>query len=151
MRMFSGMRPKAFSRMRPRSKAALVLGAMLLTVGQIALLSASINGATALAEDELTGVPVPTADTGAISAAAESCPALTGARLAGQLMMASGFESETQDGNGVAGLIKPVWQRRAPYPGANRGDREANIIALAHHMCDLVADSRGAGARRSLV
>ncbi|WP_432838048.1 discoidin domain-containing protein [Dactylosporangium sp. CA-092794] len=84
----------------------------------------------------------------AIAAAAGSCPALTPARLAGQVMANSGFDARTRGnggGEGIAGLNSAAFTRWAPWPDANRGDEAANIVALAHQMCDLVGNLRLAG------
>ncbi len=83
----------------------------------------------------------------AINAAAASCPALTGPRLAGQLMANSGFSAAATmagGGHGVAGLNDQAWQRWAPRPKVQRSDDEANITALAHGMCDLIGQARAA-------
>ncbi|WP_432838016.1 discoidin domain-containing protein [Dactylosporangium sp. CA-092794] len=83
-----------------------------------------------------------------INAAALSCPALTPARLAGQIMVNSRFDAGARNadgGEGIAGLTPAVWTRWAPWPDANRGDQAANTTALAHAMCDLVGNLRLAG------
>src|SRR5262249_26799402 len=74
-----------------------------------------------------------------------SCPALTPARLAGHIMAVSQFDvnAKTRNGGeGIAGLTAQEWQRWVPGPDAKRPDPAANIVALAHWGCDLVAQLR---------
>ncbi|TDC38971.1 hypothetical protein E1211_05575 [Micromonospora sp. 15K316] len=98
----------------------------------------------ATAEDVHTGRPVPASQVQVISAAALACPALTPARLAGQVMAESGFDpaARTEGGAGVAGLSDRVWDEWKPGADARREDPEANIVALAHYMCDLAGRVR---------
>ncbi|MFC3499563.1 ricin-type beta-trefoil lectin domain protein [Micromonospora krabiensis] len=95
-----------------------------------------------------SGRPAPASELPTIAAAARSCPVLTPARLAAQLMAASAF-SPTADaeggGRGIAGLTDTVWDTWKPGPAARRDDPSANIVALAHHMCDLSGQVRQAG------
>jgi hypothetical protein len=103
--------------------------------------------ATAGAAAALAGLPVPPGLLPAISTAAQSCPELTGPRLAGQLMTASRFNPHaTAPGgrSGIAGLTTAQWQQWAPAPGTPRSDTAANITALAHDMCDLAGQARAA-------
>ncbi|MEW2444492.1 hypothetical protein [Micromonospora marina] len=96
----------------------------------------------------LTGRPIPADQLPSIQAAALSCPALTPARLAGQIMAASAFDrnAHTADGGaGVAGLTAAQWSRWRPSADARRADARPNIVALAHQMCDLVGQVRAAG------
>jgi hypothetical protein len=80
--------------------------------------------------------------------AASSCPTLTPARLAGQVMVASNFGSQPvpamREGGatGIAALTPEQWRKYAPWPGANPSDPEASITALAHAMCQLVGQAR---------
>ncbi|MFJ8582320.1 S8 family serine peptidase [Micromonospora sp. NPDC093277] len=97
---------------------------------------------------ELVGRPVPTDQLPAVQAAALSCPALTPDRLAGQVMAASGFGADVRSatgGTGTAGLTAEQWERWKPAATARRADPKANIVALAHAMCDLVGQVRRAG------
>jgi hypothetical protein len=90
---------------------------------------------------------VPAGQLPAINAATVSCPALTGPRLAGQLMANSGFSATATmagGGHGVAGLSDQAWGRWAPRADAQRSDDGANITALAHVMCDLIGQARAA-------
>src|SRR5690606_28937174 len=90
-------------------------------------------------------VPVPADQLAAIRAGALSCPILTAPRLAAQVMAASAFNprAATPDGAaGVAGLTDRVWRQWKPSPDALRGDAGANIIALAHLVCDLAGHVR---------
>ncbi|HWS33517.1 MAG TPA: RICIN domain-containing protein [Actinoplanes sp.] len=83
--------------------------------------------------------------------AADSCPALTPARLAGQVMAASQFSGNAvagfsaAGGRGVAGLTSQAWRKWAPWPEAEQTDNKANVVALSHAMCDLVGQLRVVG------
>lgn len=79
----------------------------------------------------------------ALTAAADSCPALTPARLAGQVMATTGFQG-TPEG-GVAGLSAAEWDVWKPWDGAQPDDEAANLLALAHLTCDLVGNLRASG------
>jgi hypothetical protein len=72
--------------------------------------------------------------------AAKSCPTLTPARLAAQVMAKTGFEP-TPDG-GIAGLTAKQWKTWAPSADSSPADREASLLALAHLTCDLVGQVR---------
>jgi hypothetical protein len=91
-----------------------------------------------------TVLPIPAPYYNLIVGAAESCPMLTTARLAAQLMANSGFDpSAKADGReGIAGLTDQAWQRWVPWPNADRADPDANITALAHQMCDFAGQLR---------
>ena len=94
------------------------------------------------------GRPVPDGQVVIIEKAALSCPALSGSRLAGLLMAESGLNPEARDAEGrqgLAGLTDEMWQRWAPVPGAPRADTGANVVALAHRICDLAGGARLAG------
>ncbi|MFG1873185.1 hypothetical protein [Micromonospora arborensis] len=110
---------------------------------------ASAGFGTATAEDaQLAGRPVPAGQLEAIAAAAHACPVLTPARLAGQLMAASGFDANAKAANGgteVAGLTDAAWNTWKPASTSQRSDPAANITALAHLTCDLVGQVRQAG------
>ncbi|MEV4812087.1 ricin-type beta-trefoil lectin domain protein [Micromonospora avicenniae] len=107
---------------------------------------AAVSGfGAATADDMRTGRPVPASQVQTISAAALACPALTPARLAGQVMAASGFDPAARTeggGTGVAGLTDAVWDEWKPGADARREDPAANIVALAHYMCDLAGQVR---------
>lgn len=126
------------------------VAAVLGLIGLAALgVVATAGFGTATAEDSrLVGQPVPAELLPTIQVAALSCPALTGARLAGQVMAASGFDNNAQaapGGAGIAGLTAADWDRWKPAVSAQRNDPKANIVALAHLVCDLVGQVRQAG------
>jgi len=126
-----------------------------LALGAVSL-CAAVTGATVTAAAGVTGAPVPAVLTGlpvpadqlqAINTAAASCPELTAPRLAAQVMEASGFNPDATTaggGSGVAGLTAAQWQQWVPAPGAARTDVTANILALAHDICDLAGHVRAA-------
>ncbi|WP_433388622.1 RICIN domain-containing protein [Micromonospora sp. KLBMP9576] len=89
------------------------------------------------------GRPVDAATAQTISLAALSCPALSGPRLAAQLMANSGFEPAAA--GGVAAMPAAAFGTWAPWPRAEARDLTASVHALAHHMCDLVGQARVAG------
>ena len=128
-----------------RRRAIIVVAVLLFVVFGVA---ASSGFDIATAEDAMEpGRPVPANQVQPIAAAALSCPVLTPARLAGQLMAASGFNvnARTADGGvGVAGLTEASWNTWKPRPTANRADPAANIFALAHQVCDLAGQVRQA-------
>ncbi|MEV6636990.1 RICIN domain-containing protein [Actinoplanes sp. NPDC051470] len=128
-------------RMRARAEIA-GLTALLLACGTVAALEV----APAIADPHrLIGGPVPDGDVQTIVSAALSCPSLTPPKLAAQLMENSGFANRTAGGvKGVAGLTDEQWQRWKPWSYARRGDRQANIVALAHGMCETVGQLRAA-------
>ncbi|MFI7432242.1 ricin-type beta-trefoil lectin domain protein [Micromonospora haikouensis] len=120
-------------------------GVLVLALAVLAGFAASAGFGTATAETVREGRPVPADQAQMIAQAALSCPTLTAPRLAGQLMAASGFDPDARTdngGSGVAGLSDELWQRWRPWPDAPRLDVAANIVALAHHMCDLVGQLR---------
>ncbi|HWB36478.1 MAG TPA: hypothetical protein VHA75_10690, partial [Rugosimonospora sp.] len=118
----------------------------------LAMTAASVVGlgATfAASEPPVTaqGLPVPASLRQPIAAAALSCPTLTPARLAGQLMATSHFDTDAtfaNRGRGVAGLSDAEWKKWAPAPQAARTDAASTVLALAHEMCDLVGAVRAA-------
>ncbi|MET7394088.1 hypothetical protein ABZS66_11390 [Dactylosporangium sp. NPDC005572] len=117
--------------------------------GAVVLLAvvAVVAGLTGGRERPPVGLPVPVDQVSVIDAAAHSCPTLSPVRLAGQLMADTGFDTNvgaTSGGAGVAGLTAEQWDQWAPWPQAMRLDPAANIVALAHHMCDLVGQLRAA-------
>jgi Ricin-type beta-trefoil lectin domain len=89
--------------------------------------------------------PVPVEYQAAVVAAASSCPALTPARLAGQIMEESAFNPDATNGRGgrgLGGLTDDAWAIWRPNEDAARLDPVANIQALAHRTCDLVGQVR---------
>ncbi|MEV4813065.1 hypothetical protein [Micromonospora avicenniae] len=128
-----------------RWTAALLLLALAGAAGVVA--SSGFGRATAGQAPQLVGLPVPAGEARMVAAAALSCPALTPARLAGQLMAASGFDAgaQTSVGSGLAGLSDASWERWKPTVVAHRADHAASITALAHLTCDLVGQVRQAG------
>jgi hypothetical protein len=93
-------------------------------------------------------VPVPGNLKPAIADAARSCQVLTFARVAAQVMSVSEFDDHAaiqRGGNGIAGLTDAEWTHWMPHPTAVRGDSAANIVALAHEMCDFVGLVRTGG------
>ncbi|MFI9644098.1 ricin-type beta-trefoil lectin domain protein [Micromonospora sp. NPDC051925] len=101
---------------------------------------AAISWGVASARDQLIGEAVSDEHLAAIVAAARSCPMLTPARLAGQLMAESQLAPAAKDtvsgGTGIAGLDSQDWKLWKPWPDAERSDSAANIVALAHQVCD---------------
>lgn len=101
---------------------------------------AAISWGVASARDQLIGAAVSDDQMPVIVAAARSCPMLTPARLAGQLMAESELAPRATDtasgGTGIAGLDNEDWKLWKPWPNAERSDSAANIVALAHQMCD---------------
>ncbi|WP_026267989.1 ricin-type beta-trefoil lectin domain protein [Micromonospora sp. CNB394] len=127
-----------------------VVAAIAAGLSVLCMVAASVSWGIATARDDrLTGRSVSAAHLTAIRAAARSCPTLNPARLAGQLMAESGLDGRvketTSGGRGFAGLNDDRWKSWAPWPGADRTDTAANILALAHQMCDLSGQLRLAG------
>ncbi|MEU8820035.1 ricin-type beta-trefoil lectin domain protein [Actinoplanes sp. NPDC048796] len=94
------------------------------------------------------GVPVPGRLMQTIPAAAQSCPTLTPARLAAQVMEASRFELDGENEGSlrdIAGLSDEVWQAWRPSESSERTDPGVAVVALARHMCDLSGQVRAAG------
>jgi len=116
-------------------------------IGLVGVVATAGFGSATAGETQLPGRPVPVAEARTIAAAALSCPALTPAKLAGQLMAGSGFDTAARNGGGagLAGLTDVTWQRWKPRVSAQRTDPDANITALAHLTCDLVGQMRQAG------
>lgn len=119
--------------------AALIIAAALSTNGFSSYNTVFAGG------NQLTGTPVPASDLRIIESAALSCPALTGPRLAAQLMATGAFTSGTSGGPDVDGLDPGAWRKWSPWPDAQRDDRRAGIMALAHQTCELVGQLRAAG------
>jgi len=74
---------------------------------------------------------------------AESCPDLSPARLAGQIMATTGFEST--EAGGIAGLTEAEWDVWAPWADASPADRRPSVLALAHLTCDFIGRIRVSG------
>ncbi|WP_432990749.1 RICIN domain-containing protein [Dactylosporangium sp. CA-233914] len=102
----------------------------------------------AVADDNRpVGRPVDEVTAQTISLAALSCPALSGSRLAAQLMANSGLDPDAAnpDGGGIASMPPAVFRSWVPWPQAEARDATAGIYALAHYMCDLVGQIRLTG------
>ena len=121
-----------------RGRTIIALAALLVLA--ISGLVASNVGDAAMTTD---AVPVPSDMVADFVEAAQSCPALTPARLAGQIMGASGFRADAEQG--IALLSDEQWATWAPWSGATRQSNRASILALAHLTCDLVGHLRVAG------
>ncbi|GIJ25005.1 hypothetical protein Vqi01_01670 [Micromonospora qiuiae] len=127
-----------------------VFAAVLATLAVLSAVIATVNWGVAQARnDTVVGEKVTQNQMTAITAAARSCPALTPARIAGQLMAESGLNNRTRKtasgGRGIAGLNDEDWKKWQPWPDARRSDISASILALAHQMCDLTGQLRQAG------
>ncbi|ASW57393.1 hypothetical protein CIK06_03340 [Plantactinospora sp. KBS50] len=127
----------------PRSAAASIIAGLAV----LSAVAATIGWGVATARnDAVVGRPVSSEQMTAIVAAARSCPMLTPARVAGQLMAESGLDNSARHtdsgGRGVAGLRDADWKTWSPWPDAARGDSSANILALGHQMCDLSGQLR---------
>jgi hypothetical protein len=124
-----------------------VAGSALAAAALITLATSAAHN-SASAADPLEGSKVSGDDLRTLVSAAASCPTLTPARLAGQVMAASQFSSQPVaalkevGGQGPAALTTQVWDKWAPWQGAQPTDREASIVALAHDMCQLVGQVR---------
>lgn len=138
---------KGFRVPRPRPARPVALGVVL----ALAILSGAgglVARRAASAAEPLEGDRIPASDVRTLVSAASSCPALTPARLAGQIMVASGFgnqpvpEMRENGAVGVAALTPAQWQDNVPWPGAQPTDRRAAITALARLMCRLVGQAR---------
>jgi hypothetical protein len=100
-------------------------------------------------KDTLTGRALTGDQLTALSRAGHACPAVSSARLAGQLMAESELDPASarteSGGRGIAGLTDEQWRRWAPWPGAQREDTGAVLLALAHLMCNFVGELRTSG------
>jgi hypothetical protein len=132
---------------RRRSRVVVAIAATV-AVGSAVALAAVVGPRFANADPEpKAGLPVPPELLTHVVAAARSCPTLSPARLAGQLMANSQMNAQARlrpGQEGIAGLGQDAWKAWAPWPDAARTDQGANIAALAHHMCDLVGQLRAA-------
>ncbi|WP_327037727.1 ricin-type beta-trefoil lectin domain protein [Micromonospora maris] len=127
-----------------------LLAALLAALAVLSAVVATINWGVASARDDtVIGAKVTDRQFNAIVAAARSCPMLTPARIAGQLMAESGLDNRARDtasgGRGIAGLDDEDWKTWKPWPDARRSDISANVLALAHQMCDFSGQLRLAG------
>jgi beta-glucanase (GH16 family) len=122
----------------------LVLGVALLCAVAAAFSLAPETASSAT----LVGLPVPPGQLPAVKSAALSCPELNPPRVAAQLMTASKFNPHATaagGGSGVAGLTLAQWKQWIPAPGDARSDVGANILALAHDVCDQAGQVFAAG------
>ncbi|WP_433533053.1 ricin-type beta-trefoil lectin domain protein [Micromonospora sp. CA-263727] len=127
-----------------------VVAAVLAGLAILSAVTATINWGVASARDDtVVGDAVTEKQMTAIAAAARSCPALTPARIAGQLMAESGLDNRARKtrsgGQGIAGLDDDDWKAWKPWPDARRSDLSASILALAHQLCDFSGQLRIAG------
>ncbi|WP_327006907.1 RICIN domain-containing protein [Dactylosporangium sp. NBC_01737] len=114
------------------------------TVGVLVL--SAITSVVVVAEGSsgnTDAVPLGDAERAALIEAATSCPDLTPARLAGQIMATTRFEA-TKEG-GIAGLTAAEWEIWKPSDDAMSSDDSASILALAHLTCDLIGRLRRDG------
>ncbi|MEV8504203.1 RICIN domain-containing protein [Actinoplanes sp. NPDC051475] len=124
--------------------------AAIAALGLAALVTLTASGRpdSAYAGQALPGAEVSPDQVRVLKEAAKSCPVLTPARLAGQVMAASQFSAEPVEavsaagGRGPAGLTPKAWHKWAPWADAKRTDTRASVLALAHGMCDLVGQLR---------
>ncbi|MGW4466735.1 hypothetical protein [Micromonospora sp. NPDC004704] len=87
--------------------------------------------------------PVPDTYVPLVVTAGKVCPEVPAARIAAQLMAASGFETDVlgEDGaEGVAQFRPELWQVYAPSPTASPSDPNQAVPALGRAMCALVDD-----------
>lgn len=130
---------------RARSRRTWIVGAAAAGFAAVVVIAATVLHTASDDTDAGAPNPIPGPYLPAIGRAAGACPTLTVARLAGQIMANSGFDPAMHaDGgrSGIAGLTDETWQRWTPSATADRADPDANIIALAHQMCDLVGQLR---------
>jgi hypothetical protein len=115
--------------------------------GSVAAMMIVVVGVAGLgvsdAAKQANPLPVNSALAATLTEASTSCPALTPARLAGQVMAATQFEA-TPTG-GIGGLSAAQWRTWAPQRKASPSDRTASVLALAHLTCDLVGRIRVSG------
>lgn len=120
---------------------------MAFTAAVACVVAAGLQVGPALAETKIEGKAVPDEALAAIVVGATSCPALTGPRLAAQLMAASAFEpgARSATGEGLAGMDEQAWREWAPWVAAQRADVRANVLAISHRTCASVGLARSAG------
>jgi hypothetical protein len=137
--------PAFAARMSRRSQVIAAAGALALVGACAVIVTMGVGSAESV---PLAGVPVPAKDVPLLVDAARSCPVLTPARLAGQVMEVSRFVADAKTaggGQGIAGFTEEAWRTWAPWTGAARTDPQASILGLAHRVCDLVGQLRVAG------
>jgi hypothetical protein len=125
-----------------RTRRAFVVAVALATIAGI---YATFVAATSSSDAETMAVPVSATTLASLTSAASSCPSLTAAKLAGQVMAESSFSTATttvHGGVGIAGLTDAEWQLWRPSVDAVHTDNGANILALSHFVCDLVGQLR---------
>jgi Ricin-type beta-trefoil lectin domain len=104
-----------------------------------------ITQAVSAANSSAPVTAVPAEYRAAIVESGASCPALSPARVAAQIMVESGFSptaTNGRGGRGLAGLTVDEWKTWKPWDTATRTDSRADILALAHLTCDLVGHVR---------
>jgi len=144
-----GYSPRAWRRLTGARRGRLELTA--LGVVAVLLIGVAIGVPPAIADaQKIAGKPVPTAELPAVVAAALSCPTLTPPRVAGQLMILTGFLPTTPTYAGIAGFSDAEWSDWKPAADAQRDDPQANIVALGHQTCELVGRLRAAGLHGDL-
>jgi hypothetical protein len=119
---------------------------MRLVVATVGVLLLAAIGSVVLTAEGTVGsnaVPLSAERRAALTAAADSCPALTTARLAGQIMATTGFEATTE--GGIGGLTAAEWEIWKPWDGAKPSDEAASALAVAHLTCDLIGRLRRDG------
>ncbi|MBT0774261.1 RICIN domain-containing protein [Kineosporia sp. J2-2] len=138
-----GTVPRALRRLASTTAGRLELLAVVVVLALLGALAVNLQSASAEA-DKIPGRVVPEEDMPAVVTAALSCPTLTPARVAGQLMAISGFAAGSS-GARIAGLSDAEWQRWKPSDEVSRSNAAANILALGHQMCELAGQIRQAG------
>ncbi|MFF5175368.1 RICIN domain-containing protein [Micromonospora sp. NPDC000089] len=129
-----------------RGRAEVV--ALSLTIVVCAALAFEVVPAIATG-DKLKGAAVSDEDVASVVSAALSCPSLTPPKVAAQVMAATAFGG-TAGSRGVAGMDDDTWRKWQPWDDAQRTDRRANILALAHRTCEYVGTLRSAGVKGDL-
>ncbi|MFI1995900.1 RICIN domain-containing protein [Actinoplanes sp. NPDC020271] len=120
----------------------------LLTLAAALAAGGFVTRQAAGAPESHRGERLSAADVEIVVTASSSCPALTPARLAGQVMAASHFGDQPvgdlrSDGRtGIAALTAEQWQQNRPGSDADPADRAAAITALAHYTCRQIGAAR---------
>lgn len=127
-------------RPRWRPGRATVIAATIVTLAGLALfVQFGVSGAGTIPD----AVAVDAALADDLTAAAKSCPSLSPAQLAGQVMAKTGFVPTAA--GGIAGLTAAQWAIWAPTKDAAPSDPAASVLALAHLTCDLIGQIRVSG------
>ncbi|MEV4495711.1 hypothetical protein AB0J84_08410 [Micromonospora arborensis] len=96
-----------------------------------------------------TAKPVPDEYVAAVLAAGRTCPALSPARVAAQLMASSGFNPNLigpHRAQGIAQFTPQIWARYAPSAAATSPwDPSSAVPALGRTMCTLLGEVAGLG------